>query len=151
MTFKKWVKNIQTAGYNGACTVVAKSLNRTIRIQAFLISKVYLEINFTRKVKQLPTYWFFLLQPWRKRSGSFVMFYICFSFMFPFFLLGYFLASFFVASHSQECLQQTIEVFYESVLKVWQFVISSCHPLMFFQKWHNRIKSLIEVRVYGRV
>ena len=56
MTFKKWVKNIQTAGYNGARTVVAKSLNRTIRIQAFLISKVYLEINFTRKVKQLPTY-----------------------------------------------------------------------------------------------
>ena len=52
------------------------------------------------------------------------MFYICFSFMFPFFLLGYFLASFFVASHSQECLQQTsIEVFYESMLKVWQFVI----------------------------
>ena len=98
-------------------------MNRTIRIQAFLISKVYLEINFTRKVKQLPTYWFFLLQPWRKRSGSFVMFYICFSFMFPFFLLGYFLASFFVASHSQECLQQTIEVFYESMLKVWQFVI----------------------------
>ena len=76
------------------------------------------------------------------------MFYICFSFMFLFFLfflLGYFLASFFVASHSQECLQQTIEVLYESMLKVWQFVISSC------QKRHNRTKSLIEVGVYGRV